>query len=284
MYTGGGMEDWLLNLPVLWLGALLLGVVYLVTAVIYLVITALAVGDRGRAFKAISPGMLPPLSVVFALLVGFLAAQDWSENERANTAVNREASALRAVVLLATAFPGEPEARLHQLIRDYIQETVTHEWPAMARQGVTLSIAPPKLAEALHLSLSLSPQREGQVIAQREMVSALGNALDARRQRIILSRSSINWVKWAVLLVQAGLTLVAIAMIHSDSRSANRIILAIFASAVGAAVVLIAAHARPFAGQVAVRPAVLLQVMPEAGPIPADGDQVRVEPRDSSPR
>ena len=39
------------------------------------------------------------------------------------------------------------------------------------------------------------------------MVTSLQNALEARRQHIILSRSSINWVKWTVLLVQAGLVL-----------------------------------------------------------------------------
>jgi H+/Cl- antiporter ClcA len=73
------MADWLLNLPVLWLGVLIFGVVYLITAGMYLIVTALAVGDRARAFKAISPGILPPLSLLFGLLVGFLAAQDWTE-------------------------------------------------------------------------------------------------------------------------------------------------------------------------------------------------------------
>jgi hypothetical protein len=55
--------------------------------------------------------MLPPLAIIFALLVGFLAAQVWSDYDRANTAVNREASALRGVILLAAAFPGEPDTR-----------------------------------------------------------------------------------------------------------------------------------------------------------------------------
>jgi hypothetical protein len=40
----------------------------------------------------------------------------------------------------------------------------------------------------------------------------------------------------------------------------------IFATSVGVAVTLIAAHSRPFAGEISVGPAVLLQVMPEAGP------------------
>jgi hypothetical protein len=260
------MGHWLLSLPVLWMGVLILGAVYLVTAGIYVAVTRLAVGDRGRAFKAISPGILPPLATIFALLVGFLAAQDWSQNERASSAVNREASALRAVVLLAAAFPGETETRLRQLIRGYIQEAITQEWPAMARHDATLSIAPQKLAAALQLALSLAPEREGQVAAQREMVASLESALDGRRQRIILSRSSLDWVKWTVLLAQAGLTLLAIAMVHSDNRSANRIILTIFATAVGVAILLIASHSRPFTGELSVTPSVLLQVMPEAGP------------------
>jgi hypothetical protein len=260
------MGDWILNLPVLWMGALILGATYLFTAGLYVVVTKLAVGDRARAFKAISPGILPPLAIIFALLVAFLASQVWSEAERANAAINREASSLRAVILLAVAFPGEPEARLHHLIHDYVQDAVTQEWPAMAHQDATLAIAPAQLAEALRLTLSLSPQRQGQVTAQREMVVSLQSAFDARRQRIILSRSSINWVKWTVLLVQAGLNLLAIALVHSDNRAANRIILAVFATGVGIAVLLIASHSRPFTGEISVRPAVLLQVMPEAGP------------------
>ena len=181
------MSDWLLNLPVLWMGALILGVIYLFAAGLYLLITALAVGERARAFKGISPGILPPLAIIFALLVGFLAAQVWSDADRASTAVNREASALRAAVLLAAGFPGEPEARLRDLIRRYIQDAVTQEWPAMARRNATLAIAPAGLAEALRLTLSLTPRSEGQVAAQREMLASLQNALEARRQRASFS-------------------------------------------------------------------------------------------------
>jgi hypothetical protein len=65
-------------------------------------------------------------------------------------------------------------------------------------------------------------------------------------------------------------TLITIALVHSDNRPANRIILAIFATAVGVAVVLLAAHSRPFTGEISVRPTVLLQIMPEVGP-PAAG-------------
>jgi Protein of unknown function (DUF4239) len=256
--------DWLLNLPIPAMTLVILAAVYLFTAGIYLVVTRLAVGERTRAFKAISPGMLPPLAIVFALLVGFLAAQVWSDADRAGTAVNREASALRAAVLLADQFPGEPEARMRELIRQHIQTAVRDEWPAMARRGVTLSIVPGNLAQALKLALGLDPHTPGQNIAQRELVASIQTALDARRQRIVLSGSSVNAVKWGALLVQAGLILLTIAMVHCDNPAANRIVLGIFATGAAAAIILIASHSRPFSGPIAVRPTLLLQVMPEA--------------------
>jgi len=70
--------------------------------------------------------------------------------------------------------------------------------------------------------------------------------------------------EWVALLAQAALTLVAVGMVHSDNRTANRIILTIFATGVGAAVILIASHSRPFSGEISVKPDLLLQVMPGA--------------------
>ena len=109
---------------------------------IYLVVTRLAVNDRARAFKAVSPGMLPPLGILFALLVGFIAVEVWSNFERAKAAVATEASALRAVVLLAGTFPEEQRKRIYALINRHIEEAVNEEWPAMAQQRATLSICP----------------------------------------------------------------------------------------------------------------------------------------------
>ena len=131
----------------------------------------------------------------------------------------------------------------------------------MARQDATLAIAPPALNEALHLALVAVPGTDGQRVAQREMVSALEQAFDARRQRIIISRSSINWVKWVGLIAVAVVNLVAIAMVHCDNRSAAAAAMGLFGMAVALSVVLIAAHARPFSGQVLVEPRLLQEIV-----------------------
>jgi hypothetical protein len=107
------VSDWLLNLPVLWMALIVFVAAYLIAAGVYLVVTKLAETDWVRAFKAVSPGILPPLGILFALLVGFIAVEVWNNFDKAKTAVATEASALRAVVLLAGTFPEEQKTRIY---------------------------------------------------------------------------------------------------------------------------------------------------------------------------
>jgi hypothetical protein len=241
---------------------------YLLAGNVYLVVTKLAVNDRARAFKALSPGMLPPLGILFALLVGFIAIEVWSNFDKAKVAVSTEASALRAVILLAEAFPDEQKTRIYALINRHIDDSVNKEWPAMAQQRVTLSTLPTALIEELHDTLVRTPADNSQRAARPEMIKALHTALDARRQRIVISEADVGAVKWAAILLQALLTLVAIAMVHSDNRLACGIALTLFATGIALSVLLIAAYSRPFTGELSVAPQLLKQVIanePRAG-------------------
>jgi hypothetical protein len=132
----------------------------------------------------------------------------------------------------------------------------------MASQRADLSTVPAALGEALQVTLAEVPKTEGQTTAQREIVRALQEALEARRQRIIISRQSINWVKWSALAVQAILLLVTIGMVHSEHPDTAAIAMGIFATAVATSALLIASHTRPFTGEISVSADVLQQVMP----------------------
>jgi Protein of unknown function (DUF4239) len=256
------MRDWLLTLPIPWMALIIFGATYLIAACVYLAVVRLAVGDRARAFKAFSPGMLPPLGIIFGLLVGFVAVQVWNDFDKAKLAVATEASALRAVVLLDGSLPEEQRMHLRTLINRHIDEAANREWPAMAHEHLTLATLPTALVEALQLTVSLNPQDEAQRTAQREIVAALQRALDARRQRIIISQSSVGPVKWAAILLQGLCALIAIALVHSDNRLTCAIAVAIFATGIALSSLLIAAYSRPFTGDISVKPELLRQVVP----------------------
>src|SRR5713226_9305940 len=131
------MGGWVGSLSPAWLAVLVFAATYVVTAAIHLVVTTLAVGERARAFKTVSAGLLPPLGILFGLFVAFIAAQVWSEIDRANNAVNNEASALSRVVFLAASFPGEPETRLRSLFRCHIDNVATVECRILAQDTAT---------------------------------------------------------------------------------------------------------------------------------------------------
>jgi hypothetical protein len=257
------MSDWLHALPVVWMAAVIFAVTSVVTAAIYWAVARLAVGERVKGFKGVSPGLLPPLGIIFGLLIAFLASQAWGDLERANTAVNREASALRAVVLLADLFPQESRNRIRGLVREHIRQAESQEWPAMARRQVTLAMMPAALAQALQIVVATPVEGAGQVAAQREIIAALQGALEGRRQRILISESQVNLVKWTTLIVMGVCFLVMVAIVHCDNQPALRLALGSFATAIAVSILLITAHDRPFTGTNPVRPSPLLQVLPE---------------------
>ena len=143
----------------------------------------------------------------------------------------------------------------------HIEEAVNREWPEMARERASLTTLATHLVQAQRLTVLMKPQDESQRTAQREIVAALHRALDARRQRIIISQSEVGPVKWAAVLLMGLCTLIAIAIVHSDNRLTCGIAVALFATGMALSSLLIAAYSRPFTGEISVGPDLLHQVI-----------------------
>jgi Protein of unknown function (DUF4239) len=254
--------DWLPNLPVVWIAVVVLAAMALLTAGIYLLVMWLAEGGRAESLQAVSPGMLPPMGILFALIVGFLAVGVWDNVERAEEAVADEASALRSVVILSDDLPADPGARIRSLVRRQIEDAVNEEWPAMREQRANLTSIPAAPTDALRLAVGFDPKTDGQAVTQRELVTSIQSALDARRQRIVVSESGINSVKWAGLVALAALTLFAIGMVHSGNPTTARLAMGMFAAAVAVVITMLASQDEPFAGQLGIDPDVLEEILP----------------------
>jgi Protein of unknown function (DUF4239) len=225
---------------------------------------AVAAGRRGPGdFKAVSPVTLTPLAVIVGLLTGFLAAHVWTNVERADAHIGHEAGALREALLLAESLPPETATRVRAAIADHLHAVVDEEWPAMARGEETLRHLPVALTEAMVTLLSFSPAHPGQQLAQQRALVAIEEALDARRNRILLSEASLGAAQWLVIFVLCVLILATIAMVHVEHRRTQAITLFIFATAMASCFVLLLLYDRPFGGGISVGPEALRQVMPD---------------------
>jgi hypothetical protein len=257
-------STWLHSLPIWQMALVAFGATFLAGAIVYLIVERLAGTRRGASFKAISPGLLSPIGVIFGLFIAFTAAQVWNDTARADLAVDTEAGALRSVVVMSAVLPEQAQTELRRLVRGYIQYTVATEWPLMAEGSVTLNISPPTLNDAIQFTLALPVTTPGQQTAQREVAASLEKALEARRERILISRSEVNGVKWACLSFLAICLLFAIAFVHCADGLTSAVAMGLFSAALATTILLILAHDRPFTGQIALTPEPLLQVMPAA--------------------
>ena len=191
---------------------------YLMAAVIYAAVTWAAQRGHETVLKASSPVTLTPLAVIFGLFIGFLAADVWPSFERARAAVGQEAMGLRQALIVADALPPEARRLVRAAVREHIITAVGEEWPAMAAGAETLRSYPRAMAKAVTELLSMNPAHSGQQLAIEHAVQAMERALDARRQRILISQASVGAVRWFVLMVLAGLIQITIAMVHAGSR------------------------------------------------------------------
>jgi hypothetical protein len=256
------VNEWLHDLPVPLIAVVVFVGIALLVAVVYFVTKRLAAGSWGDAIISVSPSLLPPLGIVFALIVGFLAAGVWGDGDKAKDAVSSEASALRSVVLLSDEFPPATAAQLRSLVRQHIEHAVQVEWPQMRRQDASLAAVSAPLREAQHVALGYQPTNPGAVDAQRELVASLQDALDARRQRIIVSDSHVNAVKWIGLLALAAVMLIAIACVHIAKPRAALVAMSLFAAAVAVVAIMLVSEDEPFTGHLGQKPDLLQQVVP----------------------
>src|SRR5215470_15925050 len=197
----------------------LFGLSYLGTALIFVLVTSAAPHGWARDFKFIPAVTLTPLVILLAVLLGFLASRVWANFDHAEGYVRQEADALHQTLLMAQALPPNIQTRLRNAIGAHVKAVEEEEWPAMARQQqANLARSPGVLTEAIVMLLEFTSTRTGEQVAQERAVAALEQALEARRNRIMLSGVLIDWLQWWVVVLLIVLVLVMIAMSHIDNR------------------------------------------------------------------
>ena len=93
---------------------------------------------------------------------------------------------------------------------------------------------------------------------------ALEQAIEARRDRILLSKAVIAPIQWNVVVLLSVLTMATIVMVHIDRPLTAAINLFIFSSAIAACLVLLTVNDRPFAaGGITVQPVALRAMSPD---------------------
>lgn len=272
-----------LDLPV-WLIFTSLGGVFAAAVAVLVLLTNLT--STRSAMLRLGTGIVPTyftaISVLLALLTGFVANDAWERQRQASRVVQNERSNLLATHDLSLATVSDM-AEIRAALVDYADALVADEWPKM-----TDGLSSPRAGAALGQLMTAAADPKHGVSGQAAhalLLDAVMNLRTARGDRLALADAQGDQSKWLTLLILAGLTLVAIGLVHLERPMAQVTTLGLFSVAMVTTLGVIALHERPFDGPLALSPgpierarAVMIEgrnsdaagVVPDSGRAPRD--------------
>jgi hypothetical protein len=262
------VETWL-DLPTAGLFATL-AALYAATGVSLVFITFSRISEPAvRKFDGVVAPFFTAVSVLFALLTGFLASDLADRNRQAARAVQTEAGELHNVHTLSVASVSDMRP-IRVALLEYVNRVIKDEWPAMtddrpapataaAYDELLREVSDPKIAQ------------EAGAAVHAALLNAAVRAGTARSDRLALAADRTSHIKWGLVLVLGVMTQVSIALVHLQRRGAQAAALTVFSIAAVIALGLTALQERPFAEDVRLPPGPLEEVakLPVQPPQPA---------------
>jgi hypothetical protein len=165
--------------------------------------------------------------------------------------------------LLSDFLPSDVRTAVRQAVKKHLDFLESKEWPAMASGRANLQSIAVELREAMTAIVSFTPVQNQQLAQQRALV-AIEQALEARRNRVLLSQAEIAPLQWAVIIGLAVLILITLAMVLIEERLAMAITIFIYSRGIAVCLVLLMVYDRPFGvGGFNIQPTVLRDILPD---------------------
>ncbi len=197
-----------------------------------------------RSLHGVAPPFINIIGVLFSLTLAFLANDTWSAHDRAMKSVYREADSLHSIATLSELLPAELKTRLRQALVGYALASAD-EWPLLARRVESRDVL--ERADAL-LVLLASPEfaRAAGDSVHGLMLRKASDIRDERDQRIALSQTHVNPLKWLGMAFLGLLTLLSIAVVHVDRPRAAFVSILLFALAAAPTAAIVLIQGNPF--------------------------------------
>ncbi|WEK52578.1 MAG: hypothetical protein P0Y66_11660 [Candidatus Kaistia colombiensis] len=205
---------------------------------------------------------LSTIATAWALSLGFIAADIWTVNSRADQATSMERSAIAR--LLRSAEPDIlASAKLTAGIEAYRQQVASKEWLEGKNE------TPDEQVEAILYGVRGEVANLARGNAPAPLVSQVmtdfNDLQDARNLRLAVGNTSIDYYKWYLVMFLTLLTAITIAATHADRKRAGRRALAIYAITASMSLWILAIHANPYDGLEALDPSLLFTNQKNAG-------------------
>lgn len=211
------------------------------------------------SLQGIAPPFINIVGVLFALTLAFLANDTWIAHDRAVKAVYKEADSLHAIATLSKQLPAPLQDEVRQAVMAYAESTIT-EWPYLASRNTNQKVSDNADQLVGLLASSRMASASGSNV-QEVMLRKMGEITDERDQRIALSQTHVNPLKWLGMGFLGLLTLISVAIVHLEKPRAAFAAMLIFALAAAPTAAIVLVQGNPFQPPANVTPDPIVRVI-----------------------
>ena len=245
------MVDWIYNHPVwLWGSILVFGAAALACLGLCVCHRLVRVEVR-RTHNDLAGFSIAIISVVYAVLLAFIAVATWESFAAADGVVQAEAGYIGNLYRDTKGFPAEMGEQMRVALTQYIDAVIVTESP-LQQQG-KLPDAGWKPLHQLHAQLvAFQPATRGQAVIEGEFLRTLNELYKAREARLTAVAGHIPEVIWWIIGIGGALTTAFTYLFGFESFRLHLTMTSAVAASLALVVILIIALDWPFRGEVSV--------------------------------
>jgi hypothetical protein len=215
--------------------------------------------DIRRAHNELAGFTVAVISVVYAVLLAFIAIATWESYTTAEDVVQSEADYVGALYRDTLGLPAQMGQDVRNDLQLYVNTVVHREWP-LQHEGLTADQGWEPLGR-LHLAIvRMQPKTIGEGVIQAEMLKTLNDLYRARESRLSAAEGHIPDVIWWIIFLGGALVTAFTYLFGFHDLRMHMVMTAAVAASMGFVVVLIIALDWPFRGEVSIAPDAFVKV------------------------
>jgi hypothetical protein len=245
--------DWVYSHPTWMWGSILVGGATLLACLGLAIFHPLVDVKVRRAHNDLAGFSIAIISLVYTVLLAFIAVATWEAFSSADALVQQEAGYIGNLYRDTRGFPDSVGQPMRKAIEEYAEAVIHQEWPVQQQGG--LPSAGWKPLYDLHSELvHYQPDTRGEAVVEQEFLRTLNELYKVREARLTAAASHIPPVIWQIIAIGGLLTVAFTYLFGFESFGLHLTMTGAVAAALALVVVLIVALDWPFRGEVSVTP------------------------------
>jgi len=247
------LVDWIYNNPTWLWGTLLVAVFTSAACGGLLIFHRLVHVSLRRAHNDLAGFTIAIISVLYAVLLAFIAIATWESFSRASDIVENESDYAGGMYLDTAGLPDAKGQEIRHDLMKYVSVVLETEWP-IQRAGKTPDQGWAPLRDLATAIATIHPQNSGEAVIEAELLKSWNELYDARSARLSAVQGHIPGVIWCIVFFGAAITTAYTYFFGFESFGLHMAMTATVAATLALVIVMIIALDWPFRGQISVSP------------------------------